>query len=411
MKRVLFALGALLVLGIGAAMCSRVAERGRFVAAYSSYGSGPEGSRGLFLVAKARNPATDRWAEDLARLPPRAMVVALGSCSTPMARELSRYEREAMTKWIEGGGVLLVAGATDYLWTEIGVSIDRAPQCPVLGLSLSQILSQTPDEEPPEPAEPPDVDPFEDAPPPEIVVKGRGMLEGLDEVALTLAGSVTVNEGDRELILGETGSVHGVVVHRGRGAIIALSSASLFQNSAIEASDGAVVFDRIAQRFAPHQPILFDEYHLGVGEKRSIMQYVRSVGGAAVFLQILVVLLFFLWRRASRFGSPKPEAIGEPAGTASYVRAVGTLYEKSNDQNAAIDRLVRHGLVRIRDKHHLEASDAPHVIRELEERGRNDEAKAVRRMEEVATAAKARAKTDLVGTARELDALIDKALP
>jgi hypothetical protein len=414
MKRVLVALGVLVVLGIGLVMCSRVAERGRFVAAFSSYGSGPDGTRGLFLVSKARNPATQRWSEDLARLPRRAMVVALGSCKTPMARDLSRYEREAMTKWIEAGGVLLVAGSPTYLWDEAGVSIERAPECPQPGISLAELLNENPEEQPEKPIEPvAPVEPafFEDVEPIPIAARGHGALEGLDRVSLMLAGSVAVASGEREVILDEGGTAHGVVVRKGRGTIIALSSASLFQNSSIEESEGAVVFDRIAQRYARDLPILFDEYHLGVGEKRSIMQYVRSVGGAAVFVQFLVVLLFFLWRRAARFGGPKLDAIDAPAGTASYVRAVGTLYERSNDRQGAIDRLVRHALLRVRDGHHLASSDAPHVATELDERGRKDEAAAVRKLDELATSARSGAKIDIVSTAREIDALVKKALP
>lgn len=417
MKRVLVALGVLLVLGVALVMCSRVAERGRFVAAFSSYGSGPEGTRGLFLVAKERNPATQRWSEDLARLPRRAMLVALGSCTTPMARDLSRYEREALTKWVEDGGVLFVAGATSYLWDDTGVTIERARECPAPGLSLAALLNENPDEEqdaePADPAEPETPGPafLEASEPIPIDARGHGVLEGLDAVTMTLAGSVSVDGADREVILDEGGTAHGVVVHKGRGAIIALSSASLFQNSSIEASEGAVVFDRIARRYAADLPILFDEYHLGVGEKRSIMQYVRSVGGAAVFVQVLVVVFFFLWRRAARFGAPKLEATDRPAGTASYVRAVGTLYERSNDRQGAIDRLVRHALLRVRDGHHLGSTDAPHVAHELDERGRKDEAAAVRRLEEIATAARGGAKVDIVAAAREIDTLVKKALP
>ena len=49
------AVGALVCIGLGAAglMCQRVGERGRYVSAFSTYGSGPEGTRGLYRVAVA----------------------------------------------------------------------------------------------------------------------------------------------------------------------------------------------------------------------------------------------------------------------------------------------------------------------------------------------------------------------
>ena len=43
------------------------------------------------------------------------MLVALGDCESGMARPLSRYEQQELARWVERGGVLLVAGARHYL--------------------------------------------------------------------------------------------------------------------------------------------------------------------------------------------------------------------------------------------------------------------------------------------------------
>ncbi|MEM9192273.1 MAG: DUF4350 domain-containing protein, partial [Myxococcota bacterium] len=101
----------------------RVSERGRFAVPYSSYGSGPEGTRGLFLLAERLGARPVRWARDLSGLPPDAVLVALGGCENRLARNLSRYERESVAEWVNRGGVMIVAGAHNYLWPELGVDL------------------------------------------------------------------------------------------------------------------------------------------------------------------------------------------------------------------------------------------------------------------------------------------------
>ena len=56
-------------LGVSGFVCRRVADRGRFVTAYSSYGSGPKGARALFLLADRLGAAPVRWSQDFVQLP------------------------------------------------------------------------------------------------------------------------------------------------------------------------------------------------------------------------------------------------------------------------------------------------------------------------------------------------------
>ena len=123
------ALALLLVVGLGASgwMCTRVAERGRYAAPYSTFGSGPDGSRALYLLAEERGHAPERWTRDLGGLPEDGVLVAMGGCDAPMRRELSPFEERALVEWVEGGGVLIVAGAPGYLPKEFGVRLWRAP--------------------------------------------------------------------------------------------------------------------------------------------------------------------------------------------------------------------------------------------------------------------------------------------
>ncbi|MEY4575488.1 MAG: hypothetical protein RL701_191, partial [Pseudomonadota bacterium] len=107
----------------------RIGERGRFARALSSYGSGSEGTRALYLLVQELGFETLRWSQDLARLPAQATLIALGSCENANARALSRYESAELLGWIERGGVLIVAGARNYLPEELGVSFQDDAEC------------------------------------------------------------------------------------------------------------------------------------------------------------------------------------------------------------------------------------------------------------------------------------------
>ena len=60
-RRAAIAAAVILGLGLSGVMCQRVSARGRYVAAYSTYGSGPEGTRGLYLLAEQLGARPQRW--------------------------------------------------------------------------------------------------------------------------------------------------------------------------------------------------------------------------------------------------------------------------------------------------------------------------------------------------------------
>ena len=99
LARSFVALVVLLALGASGVMCARVADRGRYATAYSTYSAGPEGAQAIYeLVRRAGHP-TQRWVEDLEGLPERGVLMALGGCLASQRRPLSRYERESLLAW------------------------------------------------------------------------------------------------------------------------------------------------------------------------------------------------------------------------------------------------------------------------------------------------------------------------
>lgn len=434
LRRALIA--ALVVLGLGAAglVCQRVGARGRYASSFSSYGAGPEGTRGLYLLAEALGARPRRWAEDLGRLPPGGMLVALGSCDQLMRRELSRVERENLRRWVEGGGVLVVAGVPDYLTEQsMGVALRGDPELcrPSHGLigmlaraeARSEARKQpTIDGDEPDLEDLPDAiraDPGgaydditeqEELPEARLAAAVGAPLTGIEPVGMRRALAIEVADGvagDTLLRLdGPNGRPAGVRVAVGRGAVVALASASAFTNRDLRAG-GGVLFARLVREHAPEGPVLFDEYHLGVGQQRSTMRYLRQIGASALVLQVLVLVAFALWRVGARFGAARSDPAPEPGGTASYVDSVAQLYEKAGDPGGAGRVVVRRALARIAAHHHLGSSDPDRMIERLTERSRHAAAEAVLRLaKHLDEDGGARGLTRLVA---QVDALVDEA--
>lgn len=409
MKRTIrrVAIAAVVLLGLGASglMCQRVGERGRYVGAFSTYGAGPDGTRGLFLLAERLDAQPERWAQELGRLPDHGMLVALGSCEQWMRRPLGRLERETLSAWVEGGGVLLVAGVPGYATRgELGVDLveDRERCRPTEGLigMLARAeerarqrkreteedeegfddLSEAFEDDPVQTYE--EVTATDELPAPRYAFGGAEPVAGMPAVGMRRPLAIDVDETrPRRTLLrldGPDGPVAGVRVDVGRGAVIALSSASLFQNRDLSEQRGGLLFARLVRELAPRGPILFDEYHLGVGQRRSMMRYLRQAGMAPVVLQVLVLIGLLIWRFGFRFGGtrePLPEA---PGGTASYVEGVGTLYAKAADPPGTLGVLAQRALERIAEHHHVRDRSADKLARQLEDRGQREAAESVR---------------------------------
>jgi hypothetical protein len=469
------ALAALLVLSL---VISRVADRGRFAGAYSTLGSGPRGTRALYLVLEQLGVRVQRWSQDLARLPTDAVLVSLGGCATSNERPLSRYEREELTSWVNEGGVLVVAGARHYLPTELGVSFAPQARCAPGWKFLS--MGEAGEDEPevehdarddevvdetfsPEDLLVPDAGAADGTPSdggqhdasvgtpsdgglaadggsadfgaifgaqqtsptgPRWSLPVSAALAGMSMVPLRAPGSIVVQEGKAyDMLLGipreapsqsndamsdqDEFEAMGVAVRHGRGHVIVLASASVFENAEVRESQGAVLLSRVLSAYAPGDAVLFDEYHLGVGERRSLMRYLREVGAAKLALLVAFIVLLSLWRAGARFGALHSSAPPIPQGTASFVSAMGQLYASVHDDAGATAILVRRACARIATHHHVPFGSSIKLERALRERGAHAAADSVR---ELAAVLKNADKRSLVERAARIDRACARAL-
>lgn len=428
-RRTAIALLVLVGLGGAALIAQRVAARGRFAVAYSSYGAGPSGARALFLLTESLGRRPMRWAEDFGRLPEQSVIVALGGCDLLSSRAVSRDEKKRLLAWVERGGVLFVAGAQGYLSPELGVTLERAdgacdPQAGLLGriVRASQDGGAAPlepvDAGVPTPAqiamdpaaaiaEATELDPL---PPVQWAGSVGAPLEGLGAVPVRDPALLEVHDTAHAVVVLRLADerVAGVIVRKGRGAVIALASASPLQNRELRLADGGALFARVLRAFPRSGPVIFDEYHLGVGERRSIVRYLGDLGGGPLLLQVLIVVLFALWRLGARFGGTRRPAPPPPAGTASYVAGIAALYAKAADPVATAGILAKRALVRIAAHHHLPHADAALLTKALDDRGRKEDAALVQRIAMLA-AAPVNGGAELVSRAREIDAALAAA--
>jgi hypothetical protein len=425
----------------------RVADRGRFATSYSSYGSGPHGSRALYLLVEQLVSPVMRWAQDLARLPSRAVLVALGGCDAAMARPVSRYERQELVRWVRAGGVLVVAGARDYLPQAFGVHFKYDERCKTQWASLLEPGSREPDDFAAEP------DPLaadggvRDAPasssvqpdagiaanessapaptplPPADTTWGVPMaaaLRGLPVIPFRDPGElVLLPDLEPEILLGDPRRDEdgdevdleplALTMKQGLGRVIVLASASMLQNAELGSSDGGELFVRLLRTYAPGMPVVFDEYHLGIGERRSLMRYLRQMGAVPLVLQLLIVVAVVLWRAGARFGAVLPPPPAAPPRSASFVVALGQLYERSADARGAIELIARDAWARIAAHHHLDVAPPARLVEALRARGADAAADAVW---EIDTAAKTRetSAAKLPSLVAQIDAALARAL-
>lgn len=425
--------GAFVLLGLGAAglVCQRVGDRGRYATEYSTYGSGPEGTRGVYLLAEELGGRPRRWAEELARLPEGGMLIALGSCEQLLRRQVGRIERENLRAWVEAGGVLVVAGVPDYVPREdfgVGLVTDAELCRPTHGLMGMLARAERRGEEEPADAGRPledlpralredpvgvyeEVTARDELPEARLAVPVGSPLLGLGGVALRRPLQLAIDDAAALKLLTLDDSAGRPVAARvtvGRGAVVLLASASLFTNRDLVEGGGARLFARLLAEHAPSGPVLFDEYHLGVGQRRSTMRYLRQAGATGLVVQVLLLVGFVLWRLGARFGSVRPEVVAEPVGTASYVDGVAQLYEKARDPAGAGRIVARRALAQVAAHHHLGSADPARMLQLFEQRGQRRRAEAVRALEGLLADDDAKPR-DLVRLVEEADRLVARA--
>lgn len=411
MKRAFIGLAVALCLGLLGLTLTRVADRGRFARPFSSYGAGEQGTRGLYVLLAELGVPTLRWSRDLDGLPAHATLVALGSCESATARSLSRFERDELIRWLERGGVLVVAGARNYLPESLGVGFADDALCDVIHGTPKQ---ETPDLFSLKRRTLPSNDEASWAVPLQPALAGLPIIPFRAPGELHVAERVITESlfGIPPALPAQSAELEPLALtfERGQGRVIVLGSANMLQNAELDSSDGAAMFVRLLGAYAHPKLVIFDEYHLGLGERRSLMQYLRSLGVMPLLCQLLAVAFVLLRRKGARLGPPRqePQPLAAREPEASVLAALGHLYARVGDRAAAVRLIARAALLRIAAQSALPQRRVSALALELEQRGATDSARAVREI--VALAAGSEPPLPLAESVARIDAALAVAI-
>jgi hypothetical protein len=362
----------LCVLGSSLYAAARVAERGRFATAYSSYSAGPDGTRALLLLARTLGHQAEPFTRELSHLPAGTLVLMSG-CRGALLRKLARPEREALSHWVERGGLLIVAGDADVLPESAGLFVAERAHCKPdtnPGLIERWITPSAPESV------------LDSRLPYALRADAVGpplthLLPFDVDEPLTLR--VGHDSEATELLSCEQGSL-ALTTPLGRGRIVLLGIPEALTNRALHAGGGPL-FARLLRAFAPRGPVLFDEYHLGMGERRSLVGYLRDAGYAPVLLQALLAVLALLLAAAARI-APAREHSATPRETRPFAEALADLLARSRDIPGVQQRLAGHALGRIARHYHARRVPQERLSAWLASQGLVAVASYVRRIQE-----------------------------
>lgn len=248
--------------------------------ASSSYATAPEGLAAYAQLLADRGHPVRRLRAGLAEvdLDPAATLVVAG------ARDVTPSEADAVARFVEAGGRLVVAGADPgpalrrlagpASWSPAGVGSAR-PMVPV----------------------------------PEVA--------GVTAVVTAERGS-WADAGPSLPVLAGGAATLATVATRGAGRVVAVADPSVWHNRLLDEADNAAF--GVAAVGAPGRPVDFAEAHHGYGRARGLGAVPwrwRWAAGLA-----LVAAAAFMWSRGRRFGPPEDDERPLPPARRAYVDAV-----------------------------------------------------------------------------------------
>jgi len=373
---------AVLAVALATAILSTLAPPDSGGIGRDSYGVEALGQRGIFDTLAALGIAVERrTAPPLPDLPPATLVLLAPSPS--IVGFNSRYLAGLMP-WVEAGGRIVVAPAPPTAPEPgDGARRSRGQVTPVdvataLGLDGLVVVDAGPaagrDRQEPDDS---------------LASRGRRALEGmlrggvrleawLDDVectgawaeagpdirriALPVGRRLGLEYGDHRavatLVIPDRAAeelpdeepassaprVIAAAFSRGAGSIVVVADPALFANRFLGQADNAVAAVRL---LAPDsQPVVFDEFHHGLGPRGQPLWLVTRPGFGPVAAALLATVLLVVWRQGTRLGPPIADRPVDRRGIGEYLDAMGHLLSQGGGDPRAIVADVRAGIAR-----------------------------------------------------------------
>ena len=268
----------------------------------STYHTGPDGLKAVFLTLQAAGFPVARHRHAWTSLPPQATVVL----AFPSAFEPAPEEWERMLEWVRDGGLLVYSRrsapsrqAGEQTWLPLSALVSTGPgyEAPVISVHEHRATL------PPSPPLP-------------------------SSLRLPEEGWPLYGDDTRTAV-----TWHAI----GKGTCVELASPEILSNDGIaRRSNLRFVLNLLAQRGWHGEPsragsgaILFDEYHNGYGnrETRSLWSALPSSVHAGL-LQILAAALLLMWVRSRRLAAAR-ELPPPPRERSEYLESMAGLLERA----------------------------------------------------------------------------------
>jgi len=265
-----------------------------------------------------------------------ATLCLLGPARYPSSREWS-----ALGQWVQNGGKLLLAARWDDAELEIPFVQARVRSTKPKDLSpLEEIIkrsgkqAQTPEDaegsgDSSGPVSNPSSAPAGSAP--AHAPAGTKWTKLLSGTNFSWKSTGTIDAPGAEALVKVGESVQAARIAHGRGTIVLVASDQMFSNSALfeRGTQNGLLAVRMLQAAGPVNEVVFDESLNQTGRPVVVGVLLDPILRATT-VQIVVVLVIFLWRGNRRFGGTLPREAPARHDVADHTNSLGNLYYKAH---------------------------------------------------------------------------------
>ncbi len=272
----------------------------------STFSPNPGGWKAAYLLLEQSGVRSARWQKPPRTWPDTASVAIAGQEVFGMEAKSYWNPDQAADAlgWVERGGTLLVFTGEDNAVTQaVGVS--------------------------PEPGKNKNADVHLTQPVP--------YLSGVSAVTVPGAERFQRLGKDATVLMGD-GKAAVVVVKRGAGRVLLVSSPAVIENKSLADADNARFLTQTVSAFLnPKRAdgVIWDEFHQGYQEEHSFWNAIGQPGRLAT-LQLGVLLGLICFTAATRWGLPRPSQPGNRLSS-EYVTSLADLYRRARATDAALE--------------------------------------------------------------------------
>jgi len=329
-----------LVLAVALTGLSGEPKSDSFLERPSTFFTDNSGARALFLVTKKLLPSVEQWRRPLTLLP---ISEGRHSASTLIIADprkpISKTEAEHLDRWLAKGGQLILATSNGWPLSQSNSG------------SEPEFADKSGGKSEPEVTRPVKKVTYLSTHAAKLEWSKRGEPQNLRITGAALpAGGLEVQSSrifssvnGAQVLAAAGDAAVAVAIPVGQGRIVAIADPAMISNQALREADNAVWLVTLAAAWG-NRGVLFDEYHHGFGQKRSVgdvtWAFLKTPWGWCVSQIALAGLLYVFGyrRRFGRISEPPPIDRNSPL---ELVNSRGGLLQAAAAQGLAVELIAQ----------------------------------------------------------------------